>query len=96
MCQALGQGIEIDDVTVSGPLNLDSRRQRTRLRNKETGALLGADPREVQRREAGGPAWGGGWQRGCLVVWGLEEWGAGERGLLGGEAVSTEPERLTF
>lgn len=87
MCQALGQGIETDDVTISGPLNLDSRRQRTILRNKETGALLGVDAREVQRREEGGPAWGGGWQRGCLVVWGLAERGTVERGLLGGETV---------
>lgn len=70
------------------PMNLDSRKQRMRTRNKETSALLGADPRKAQRKEAWSCL---GWQVAATlpVAWGLEErsrplrWAGGKR-VLGG------------
>ena len=95
MCHALGQGVEVDDVP--GPLNLDSRRQRRRLRNKEMGALLGADPREVQRKEEGWSCLGW-WMAarlpGCVGTGGMR-WRQ-ERAPGRGSSAPTEPEHLTL
>ena len=102
VCHTLGQGIEVDDVTISGPLNLDSRRQRMRLRNKEIGALLGADPREVQRKEEGWSCLGwsclGWWMAvrlpGCVGTGGTR-WRQ-ERAPGRGSSAPIEPERSTL
>lgn len=77
----------MNDVTISGPLNSDSRRQRMRLRNKRWVPCWGRSKREVQRKEEGGHCLGW-WMAarlpGCVGTGGAR-WS--ERGLYPGAAV---------